>query len=56
MHLQLLIIDGLPTSSPLHAVGHSLYLFFYSNSKWITNGLYACIKRLVPNKDVQQKF
>jgi len=46
---------------PLHAAGHFLNLeFYYSNPEMeydleVTNGLYACIKRLVPSKDVQQK-
>jgi len=46
---------------PLHAAGHFLNLeFFYSNLNMeydleVTNGLYDCIKRLVPSKDVQQK-
>jgi len=43
---------------PLHTVGHLLNLeFFYSNLKMeydleVTNGLYDCIRRLVPGKDV----
>ena len=47
---------------PLHAIGHFLNPKFYcSNPKMEydledTNGLYACIKRLVPSKDVQQKY
>jgi len=46
---------------PLHAVGHFLNLFYYSNPKIeydleVTNGLYVCIKRLVPSKDVQQNI
>jgi len=46
---------------PLH-VGHFLNLeFFYSNPDMeydleVTNGLYECIKRLVPRKDVQIFF
>jgi len=47
---------------PLHAAGYFLNpKFYYSNPKMkydleVKNGLYACIKRLVPTKDVQQKF
>ena len=47
---------------PLHTVGHLLNLeFFYSNLKMeydleVTNGLYDCIRRLVPRKDLQQKI
>ena len=46
---------------PLHVVGHFLNReFFYSNPDIeydleVTNGLYDCIRRLVPSKDVQQK-
>jgi len=46
---------------PLPAAGHFLNLeLYYSNTEVdydleVTNGLYACIKRLVPTKDVQQK-
>jgi len=47
---------------PLQAVGHFFNPgFFYSNPDMeydlkITNGLYDCIRRLVPSKDVQQIF
>ncbi|XP_027911484.1 uncharacterized protein LOC114170198 [Vigna unguiculata] len=47
---------------PLHAAGHFLNPeFFYSNPNMeydleVTNGLYDCIRRLVPSKDVQQKI
>jgi len=47
---------------PLHAASHFLNpKFYYSNLEMeydleVTNGLYACIKRLVPSKDVQQKI
>ena len=47
---------------PLHTAGHFLNPeFYYSNPKMeydleVTNELYACIKRLVPSKDVQQKI
>jgi len=46
---------------PLYVVGYFLNPeFYYSNPKMeydlkVTNGLYVCIKRLVPTKDVQQK-
>ena len=45
----------------LHVAGHFLNpMLFYSNPDMeydleVTNGLYDCIKRLVPSKDVQQK-
>ena len=47
---------------PLHADDHFLNLeFYYSNLEMeydlkVTNGLYACIKRLVSSKDVQQEI
>ncbi|XP_068490461.1 uncharacterized protein [Phaseolus vulgaris] len=47
---------------PLHTAGHFLNPeFYYSNPEMeydleVTNGFYACIKRLVPSKDVQQIF
>jgi len=47
---------------PLHAAGHFLNLeLFYSNPDMeydleVTNGLYDCIRWLVPSKDVQQKI
>jgi len=47
---------------PLHVVGHFVNSeFYFSNLEMeydlkVTNGLYACIKRLVPSKDVQQFF
>jgi len=47
---------------PLHAASHFLNLeFFYSNPDMeynleVTNGLYDCIKRLVPSKDAQHFF
>ena len=47
---------------PLHAAGHFLNLeFYYDNLALefdleVTNGLYKCIKRLVPTQEVQQKI
>jgi len=47
---------------PLHVIGYSFNLeFFYSNPDMeydleVTNGLYDCIRRLVPSKYVQQIF
>jgi len=52
----------MPTSSPI-ACYWSLFepRVIYSNPNIeydleVTNGLYDCIRRLVPSKDVQQKF
>lgn len=47
---------------PLHAIGHFLNPKFYCPNPKMeydledTNGLYACIKRLVPSKDVHKKI
>jgi len=58
------IIDNRGTCQlhhPLHVASHFLNPeFFYSNLDMeydleVTNGLYDCIRRLVPSKDVQQK-
>ena len=47
---------------PLHAAGHFLNPeYYYGNPALefdleVTNGLYECIKRLVPSREVQQKI
>lgn len=51
-----------PLHHPLHAASHFLNPeLFHSNPDMendfkVTNGLYACIRRLVPSKDVQQNI
>ncbi|KAL5127931.1 hypothetical protein HKD37_14G040273 [Glycine soja] len=63
MCLQSLIKDGIvKLHRPLHAVAHFLNpKFFYENTDLefdfkVTNGLFDCIKKLIPQFDVQQKI